>query len=372
MASIEQRGNVWTVRWRNRNSATNHRLRFRSEREALRRKVEIEDAIDRFGRWDLPREGDAPARLSEVIGKYLAEVARRKAPRTAVNVARAMDLYQRFAGDPYVTDGLTYSSLSDFETWLRQPENSQRPTGRKTATIVGLVGIVETFWKWAWVAQERNLDPIFRGIRPSLSLELKRDPSPYVMAPSWHQMDACIEASNGWRRNLHFVLRCTGLRVYQVMRLLWSDLDMNNGVLLIRPELGKTRAERRGRSVPVARVLLDELAGWGTREGFIIHYPFKNRLMGLDTDSAVRAWERAKVDPAVWKNHPHHCFRAGFFTGLRRAGADKDAIQHLVGHSRGAVTEAYDDPHSPALLKAVGLVPELHGVKTNIIQLEQK
>ena len=79
---------------------------------------------------------------------------------------------------------------------------------------------------------------------------------------------------------------------------------------------------------------------------------------------AERAWKRAGIDELVWTSCPHHAFRAGFQSGLRRLGADTEAVEYLVGHSRGDVRERYVDPDSLPLVAAVALVPEI-GVTTD-------
>jgi integrase len=124
----------------------------------------------------------------------------------------------------------------------------------------------------------------------------------------------------------------------------------------IRPELGKSKQERRGRMVPIAPVLVAELAGWGLRVG-----PLVGDLGGdvARVAKAVRrAWKRAGVPPIVWARRPDHAFRKGFVSGLQRAGADRDAVEYLVGHSRG-LRGVYVDPDALPLIEAVALVPPM-------------
>ena len=45
-------------------------------------------------------------------------------------------------------------------------------------------------------------------------------------------------------------------------------------------------------------------------------------------------------------------------SGLRKAGADPDAVEFLVGHTLGLVG-VYTDPEALPLLEAVRLVPEV-------------
>ncbi|MCP4917543.1 MAG: hypothetical protein GY913_11515 [Proteobacteria bacterium] len=61
-------------------------------------------------------------------------------------------------------------------------------------------------------------------------------------------------------------------------------------------------------------------------------------------------------EPA-WKQ-PHHAFRKGFISELKRAGADTDAVEYLVGHSLG-LRGVYTDPDALPLRKAVAKIPGL-------------
>lgn len=134
--------------------------------------------------------------------------------------------------------------------------------------------------------------------------------------------------------------------------------------LRIRPELGKSKAERRGRWVPIAPALVEELSGWGRREGFVIPCPREHRE--ARARDAARAWRRAGVDPGRWEGSAHHAFRAGFQSGLKQLGADDEVVEFLVGHSRG-IREHYVSPEALPLVAAVQLVPPV-GVCTPGVQ----
>jgi len=55
----------------------------------------------------------------------------------------------------------------------------------------------------------------------------------------------------------------------------------------------------------------------------------------------------------------HHAFRKGFKSGLLRAGAPPDAVDHLQGHDIGGSQGRYIDPMiAYDLVEVVGRVPE--------------
>jgi integrase len=295
-----------------------------------------------------------------IAAGYLADCARRLAPGTVINLARQLQLWQDFAGEATPADrAFTFGRLSDYHVHLQDPETGRHCHGRGPETIRKYIEAVENLWEWAWRRQARG---DYHGVPQPDSLELKRAAAPHRQAPTWAQMDAAIACSGGWQQRLYVVLRCTGLRVQQALGLRWDDLDTSGDVwmLRVRPELGKSRQEKRGRTVPVAPVLADVLGTWGTRDGWVV--PCERDEREARARDADRAWTRAGVPDHVWDGRGHHAFRAGFQAGLRRAGVDLDAIAHLVGHSRGDVLERYVGPDALPLVEAVRAVPPIAAV----------
>ncbi len=76
---------------------------------------------------------------------------------------------------------------------------------------------------------------------------------------------------------------------------------------------------------------------------------------------ARRSWNRAIKKYEVRHEvagQPHHCFRKGFVSGLKRFGADDEAVEVLVGHSLG-LRGIYTDPDAQPLKAAIKLVPAI-------------
>ncbi len=146
------------------------------------------------------------------------------------------------------------------------------------------------------------------------------------------------------------------------MSLRWSDLDLDHAHLTIRGELGKSRQEQRGRIIPVSAHLVAELRTWNQgEEPWIIvsarGWGGERGRMARARD-VERAWARAGVRTVAWEGRPHHCFRKGFVSELKRSGADPDAVEFLVGHSLG-LRGVYLDPDALPLREAVALIPAL-------------
>jgi integrase len=354
MPSVSKRGDRWLVRWREvvDGNVIERTRSFKSQRlaQSFLREVEHDVALGRP--WS-PRVARRTPLVGDAMMAFVADRARTLAPYTLMRYSRTLTLFARFLGDDNATlEVLTKQGLADFFAWLRRPETGLHGNQRAPETASKLVEIVQVFWKWC-----SDHDAYSEFVGAPRKIELPRAPPALAVAPTWAEMAAAVHACNGWQKHLAVVIYATGLRCNQAMRLEWRDVDLEHRRLVIRPELGKMKTEKRGRIVPIPTWLADELATWGTREGFLI----KSERIGQreriarprDMDAA---WTRAGVRAEAWEGRPHHAFRKGYVSGLKKAGADDEAVEFLVGHSLG-LRDVYRDPDALPLVEAVALVP---------------
>ncbi len=375
MASIRKRNNGYEVRWRERQGDrwTWRSRACRTLAAARQLKRRIERAVDLHGYWEQPArpepvEDRPDPDLGQLTDAYLiAQKAAGKADNTILRYGQALEVFTRWArsthrGQLLTGDVFSESTLTRFYVWLgRGTGRHGRP--RSAGTKRKYLQVILNVWSWLSVKDEWH-----EFVSPRVPQLRHMDVAPAVrtrtLAPTWAEMDACITCASGPQRQLYTVLRHTGLRVQQAMELLWSDLDLHNAVLHVRPELGKTAQEKQGRWIPITPHLVTEVAGWGRREGYLIESHRQPGLKGRSarlarSRDARRAWDRAietyGVRPAVTKQ-PHHSFRKGFNSGLKKLGADDEAVEVLLGHSLG-LRGVYTDPDSLPLREAVALIP---------------
>nr|MCP4921051.1 site-specific integrase [Pseudomonadota bacterium] len=117
--------------------------------------------------------------------------------------------------------------------------------------------------------------------------------------------------------------------------------------------------------VPVSPHLLEELAGWGRREGFVIDTRRVSRGKASTSRTVHHGyvktiWTRTSV-PEDRYRQPCHCFRKGFISGLLRSGAREYAVKRLVGHASGVTIDVYADDSAieSDLRAAVAMVPRI-------------
>ena len=359
MAHIERRSVGLRVRWRDREGRQYSR-RCPDRKTAEKVKQLVEQAIAEGRWWDPDAVREEPT-VEELMRAYLQEHSRVRAASTIRRYAGNLDLVLAWLKTNHGGKGISPQVLSKQllgELYDHLKVNGRHGHPRQPSTVKKIVEVLERVWLWA-----HNEDAYAEFVPPPRRLAMPDGPGQPVVAPTWAEMDACIATAQGWIRQLAVVLRFTGLRVQQVMRLRWEDFDLAASVLRIRGELGKTRHERRGRAIPVSRYLVAEMLTWERPQVFVIPSrreqdgPRGREAKGRDMG---RAWKRAGVKEEVWKQRPHHAFRKGFKTELTRAGARWEAVEHLLGHQVGdSVTSRYLDPEFLPLRKAVDLIPPL-------------
>lgn len=345
MSSIHERNGRHILYWRDPDGAQHSRsFTNRKHAEALKREVDEDAALGRP--WQ-PRVARRAPRLEAGMIAYLTDRSRVLAPSTLHRYAIALEIFKDFAGADADVSILSRQTMAEYFGWLRDPANGRHGRQRSINTTTKLVGIAQELW--AWLAG----DDAFTGfVAPVRRIELRREAPTPAVAPTWAEMDAMIAAAAGWHRQLAIVLRFTGLRVAQALAIRWEHVDVDAATLVVAS--GKSAQEKRGRIIPISRHLAQELAGWGVREGFVIDCPRKERTpRARDFE---RAWIRAGVRAAAWQGHAHHAFRKGFISGLKRLGADDEAVKVLVGHSLG-LRGVYVDADALGLRAAVDLVP---------------
>lgn len=372
MAFIDKKPNgKYQVRWRDPDgraravTAPDHQTAKAIERD-------VERTVAQGFRWE-PRDAVVLPDLTDVFEKYITHRSKRLRAVTLRRYAENLELFKRFLRSehprgPLPVSLLTKPLLEDFHSWLLVPANGLHGRQRSADTARKIVEVAQLAWVWAdesdrWPGQ----------IPRPRSIEMERSEPEPVVAPTWAEMDRCVEAATGWLAQLMTVLRYTGLRVGETMLLRWTDVDLDRATLTLRSETSKNR---KGRIIPVSEHLVDVLAGWGVREGWLIPSTRREgeRERQARQRDAARAWSRAGVRASVWDHEPFHAFRNGFKTNLLALGAHPDAVDHLQGHKLGRGSrDRYIDPWlALPLVDTVAKVPAIGEVKDKVVGMARK
>lgn len=239
MASIHKgRNGKYRVCWREADGSQRSRT-CPNRSTAKELKVEVERSIALGQAWGPGPAADAPT-LTEMCQAFLNDRARVLAASTLNGRRCALTVFLRFLRTveptgPLSPALLTRERLAGFYDYLRgERRNTELSAVQRVKMIQGL-------WRWL---EDHDDFRLHVGRARMIDLPDAR-PELRPHAPTWTEVDAMIgELNMEWHKRLVALLRFTGLRKSQGLRLEWSDFNLRRAVLTVRPELGKSRQER--------------------------------------------------------------------------------------------------------------------------------
>lgn len=348
MASVEKRGEGYRVRWRDPDGAA--RSRQAPSLTVARQLVKEIEAAEALGRKWEPSATRAVDPIDKAMAVYIGRIGRVKARQTCATRRSTLERLRAFLqaregqGKRLHWDLLNRRVLEDWDIAMADE-------GLKASTRGQHLRNALLFWAWAFDDEEYGP----HVARPRKVEPPQRIPSP-VRAPTWAQMDKVIDGITHREAHIAAVLmRCLGWRIGQVMALTWDDILFEERLIRLRGELGKSRAEKAGRTTLFAEPLARFLAGLGVREGKLI------RVSRVSVHKHImRAWDASGLPEDIWSGRSAHCFRKGFRTELKAAGVDSEAIEFYCGRTTG-VRDAYTDPRALPIRQLVEAVPPIGG-----------
>jgi integrase len=128
------------------------------------------------------------------------------------------------------------------------------------------------------------------------------------------------------------LLAVTGMRLGEVLKLSWADIDREERAIRLRDAKSGARTVRLGAA---AVAILDAV---GEQDGYVVHD--LDPLQPLSVGSAHRAWSRLCKKAEIFDGRMHDLrHTAGTFAAL--AGANAFAVRDLLGHRTLAMTSRY-------------------------------
>lgn len=345
MASVEKRGDGFRVRWRT--LAGEPRSRQCPDRATARKlRAEIDREIASGRDWSAaPDRG--PGTVADLAADYLADCRRRLSPKTVRWKGCTLAGLIGFLSPGGEAPGPAALTRDNLHRW-----HASLLGERSRRTAAQYLSEAGSLWQWAFesdtwsshVCPPRRLDP---GPVP---------PPPRLPTPTLAQVDAAIEQARlvpvPTTARVMLIMRYQGIRAGQSMQLLWSDVDFEGLRMVIRPELGKSQQERRGRVIPLHPALAAEMAGWGRREGLLVG----REVRQMQGRTLAMVWARAGFPDVP---QPLHGIRHAVATHLRSTGTPEDIVGAILGHVQTVTGAHYVDPVAmwPMLVSAVSSIP---------------
>ena len=144
----------------------------------------------------------------------------------------------------------------------------------------------------------------------------------------------------------------TGMRLGELAALKWSDIDFEQGVILVKHSFSDTTKSNKARVVPILKAIQDELMSWHQTAASLFVCPTKTGTMlsksnRLNKDVLYQTLERAgfkKWRDRRGKEHRYirfHDLRHTFASFWMRNGGDIFRLQKILGHSSPQMTMRY-------------------------------
>lgn len=287
----------------------------------------------------------------ENIGKQSAEQGSRNYARTVLNTVRALKL---FRGDYIAFRDVDKEFLSEFTDYLRQmPKASKygvlKAGGRlSNNSVVSYYGTLRTAINRAYKEGIITVNPTKEF---DFASKVRQEPSrrEYLTLDELKTLINTECRHEIVKRAFLFSCLC-GLRVSDIRKLRWCDLQRSSGRVRIEITMQKTKE-------PLYLPISDEALKWlperGEANGSDFIFPLTHEGTVNDT---LQHW--AKV-AGITKHISFHVARHTHATMMLTLGADLYTVSKLLGHKNIATTQIYAKIVDKKKEEAIGLIPNL-------------
>ena len=287
----------------------------------------------------------------ENIGKQSAEQGSRNYARTVLNTVRALRL---FRGDYIAFRDVDKEFLSEFTDFLRQMPKASKYGVLKTGgrlsnnSVVSYYGTLRTAINRAYKEGIITVNPTKEF---DFASKVRQEPSrrEYLTLDELKTLINTECRHEIVKRAFLFSCLC-GLRVSDIRKLRWCDLQRSSGRVRIEITMQKTKE-------PLYLPISDEALKWlperGEANGSDFIFPLTHERTVNDT---LQHW--AKV-AGITKHISFHVSRHTHATMMLTLGADLYTVSKLLGHKNIATTQIYAKIVDKKKEEAIGLIPNL-------------
>ena len=287
----------------------------------------------------------------ENIGKQSAEQGSRNYARTVLNTVRALRL---FRGDYIAFRDVDKEFLSEFTDYLRQMPKASKYGVLKTGgrlsnnSVVSYYGTLRTAINRAYKEGIITVNPTKEF---DFASKVRQEPSrrEYLTLDELKTLINTECRHEIVKRAFLFSCLC-GLRVSDIRKLRWCDLQRSGGRVRIEITMQKTKE-------PLYLPISDEALKWlperGEANGSDFIFPLTHE--GTVNDM-LQHW--AKV-AGITKHISFHVSRHTHATMMLTLGADLYTVSKLLGHKNIATTQIYAKIVDKKKEEAIGLIPNL-------------
>lgn len=325
---IVQRGNIWQAQYMLDGKQIRQTLDTRNKKLARTRAVELEVQLAS----GQAKHQQPPPSLEQVVNAYMAYL------RTEARSPKTLAKYQHVFHEVLIlADNTRTQSIEQLDLrFIDLYRQDLAEAKRAPKTIHNKTVIVRQLVNFALRRYRLEVDPL-RHLKIS-----KPKPRPQ---PCWTvaEVEKILAAASAHYRPALVLLAETGMRVGELKHLTWDDIDLDRGVILIRPKDGwrpKTGDPRHVPMLPNARDVLMALprhARW-----VVTSRGAGERSNSRDQISERRLLEHLKrILKRLGLQGHLHTFRHSFISRALLAGVAEAVVRDWVGHVDRDVLRLY-------------------------------
>lgn len=311
----------------------------KKEARKLLKELELEHV-----KGNLPLNNSKRILLHDYISEYLVYCKTNKAHSTFIREIDITNCIKLFFGNILV-DKIDNRCIESYKS-KRISDGLKPVTVNRELTVLRFMLVKAQQWRYI------NSIPAFKV------LKVPRRPVRFLTVD---EINRLLEYSSPWLRPILLVLRNTGMRVGELLRLKLDDIDMDNRIILVRSS--KTNSYR---VIPINNELENILRWLSTyhvdskslkvyekvnnQKIYIICHNDGSRIKSI-RHSFNNACKRAGIRATV------HILRHSFASHLVMNGVDLVSIKELLGHSNINTTMIYSHITSKHKCNTVSRLP---------------
>jgi integrase len=253
-------------------------------------------------------------------------------------------------------------TLEEIENQIGGYEMFRRSKKAKPATILKELGLLRRIFnvarkQWKW----KIPNPVSEIELPKVNNSRVR----YLDHAERERLFSALDRSEAaWLKSFVTLAIETGLRLSNLCNLLWPEVNMFEKIIVINAEKMKNRDNL---GIPLTDVAYDTLRELQTIQN-ISNYVFHDDGKKLYDRKVQRAFRNA-LKLARIENFRFHDLRHTFASRCVQVGVDLYAVQKLLGHKDGRMTQRYAHLSSEYLRDAIN---KLNKSATNLLHSEIK
>jgi integrase len=311
---------------------------------ASKARLRLHEEVLRINGSDLFREHLKPT-MGVVIERFKTE-------------ERFEEIIKQPPGDVQITDGLSYSTVAGYRSYLKK--HIEPRWGSTNLTDVKPMEVVEWLDKLPLAAKTKGqiralVHLLFEKAMLWELFDLQRNPvqlvklkgtsrrkrRPQVILPEKFQDLAAVLPEP--YRMMAIVAACTGLRISEILALRFEDFDFQKGTMLVQRgvvsgRIGKVKTEASQDEIPLDPIFVQVLLAWrGNRQTglvFVSHVTGRCYHAGIIQRQILKPrGEEVGILHLGW-----HTFRHTYRSLLDETGAPVGVQQKLMRHANVSTT----------------------------------